>query len=76
MQDRTNIWLYDSNNSCAQKWKLAVNNDNSVSILSSCDEKMSLDIDNTRIENGTNIQLYQKWGENNIAQKWYFEKVQ
>ena len=76
MQDRTNIWLYDSNNSCAQKWKLVINNDNSVSILSSCNEKMSLDIDDTKIENGTNIQLYQKWGENNIAQKWYFEKVQ
>ena len=76
MQDRTNIWLYDSNNSCAQKWKLVINNDNSVSILSSCNEKMSLDIDNTKIENGTNIQLYQKWGENNMAQKWYFEKVQ
>ena len=53
-----------------------INNDKSVSILSACDEKMSLDIDDTKIENGTNIQLYQKWGENNIAQKWYFEKVQ
>jgi curculin domain protein (mannose-binding) lectin len=76
MRDRTNIWLYDSNNTCAQKWKLMINNDKSVSILSACDEKMSLDIDDTKIENGTNIQLYQKWGENNIAQKWYFEKVQ
>ena len=76
IQDRSNIWLYDNNNTCAQKWKLIIDKDKSVSILSACDEKKSLDIDNTKIENGTNIQLYQKWGENNIAQKWYFEKTQ
>lgn len=73
IHDRTNIWIYDQNNSCAQKWKLE-NQGEVFRILSACNDKMSLDLDYGKTNNGTNIQLYQKWGTDNKAQQWIIRK--
>lgn len=67
----TNIWLYDDNNSCAQRWKLVSHsNTGGYEIANACSEKMALDVQDFR----TNVQLYFRWGDLNKAQIWKIER--
>ena len=68
---KTNIQLYESNSTCAQKWKLIRQDNGSYIIANACNEKQVLDLDDSRTSDGTNIQLYSRWGDNNNAQRWY-----
>ena len=67
MADGTNIQLWESNNSCAQRWKIVKVSEDIVNIMSSCSSK-ALDVSGANMKSGTNIDL---WTMNDTnAQKW------
>ena len=63
----TNIQLYTSNNTCAQKWRVVKNSDNTYSFFSAC-SGLAIDVAGGKTDSGTNIQLYSS--NNTSAQKW------
>ena len=64
----TNIQLYNSNNTNAQKWIIKYQSDGYYTIASNLDENQVIDISGGKMANGTNIQLYKS--NNTDAQKW------
>ncbi len=68
----TDLQLYPSNGTNAQKW-IIKEEDGYYSLISALDH-MYADIENGDIKNGTNIQIYQTNGTN--AQKFTFTKVE
>ncbi|MBR0460467.1 RICIN domain-containing protein [Candidatus Saccharibacteria bacterium] len=63
----TNIQLYNSNNTCAQKWRVIKNSDNTYTFFSAC-SGLAIDVTGGNTTDGTNIQLYT--ANNTNAQKW------
>lgn len=64
----TNIQLYTSNNSDAQKWKITYNSDTDDYNIINALSKKALDVNAAGVKDGTNIQL---WDSNKTcAQRW------
>lgn len=70
----TNIQLYNSNNSLAQKWNIRLQNDGHYTITSQLDSNKAIDVASGIFQNRTNIQLYnsnftqaQKWDINHFG---------
>lgn len=70
-----NMWIYEKNGSCAQRWKFNKQTDGSFVIVNGCAEKQALDVSNALAVNEANIQIYMRWGDNNLAQKWYLVRA-
>lgn len=66
--DKTNIQLYDSNNTKAQKWNIKYLNNGYYSITSKLNSNKCLDISGGYFLSSTNVQLYKC--NNTEAQKW------
>ena len=64
--NKTNIWQYKSNNSCAQRWLFDRNSDQSVTVKNACDDTYVLDL----ADGKTNVQIYSKTNYDNAHQKW------
>lgn len=64
----TNVQLYASNNTNAQKWKVTNLGNDTYEIASLVNENFVLDVDNAGKKNGTNVQIYNR--NNTNAQKW------
>lgn len=64
----TNIQLYTSNNTNAQKWIVKYQQDGYYTIASALNENQVIDISNAQIANKNKIQLYQN--NNTNAQRW------
>ena len=69
----SNTQIYESNGTCAQKWRIANSGGDNYTIYSAC-SGMPLDVSGGASKNGTNIQIYAPNGTN--AQKWKLEKEQ
>ncbi len=67
----TNIQLYQSNNTDAQKFTFEKNSDNTYTIKNRNSDKV-LDVSGGVMDNGTNIQQYEQ--NNTCAQKWHVTK--
>lgn len=64
----TNVQLYKSNGTNAQKWIIKKMSDGSYEIRSKLNNKMSLDVQGAKKSNKTNVQI---WNANNTAaQRW------
>ena len=63
----TNVQLYASNSTCAQKWYLKKNDDGTYRISSACGAVV-LDLSGGVAKNGGNIQVWENNGTK--AQKW------
>lgn len=72
--DRTNVWLYEQNGTCAQQWKITKQLNGAYQFASACNDKEVLDLSNAETINGTNVQIYQAWGNDNKAQQWFLDK--
>lgn len=67
ISSNTNVWLYEDNDSCAQRWKLIPHDaSGGYVIANACNEKMALDVQDF----ATNVQVYMRWGDYNKAQIW------
>ena len=73
--DRTNVWLYEQNGTCAQQWKITKQYNGTYQFASACNNKEVLDLSNAETINGTNVQIYQAWGNDNKAQQWILEEL-
>lgn len=71
LKNNQNIWIYDTNNTCAQRWNIEKQTNGTYIIRNSCDKTKVLDVENYY----TNIQLYEDWGIDNIAQRWIINKI-
>lgn len=69
--NRTNIQLYSSNGTNAQKWYVKPIGDGYYEITTMLNNNVSLDVANAGKKNRTNIQLYTK--NNTNSQKWYIK---
>ena len=69
----TNVQVWTSNNSDAQKWIIKENTDGTYSIVSKCND-LYLDISGGLTNDGTNAHMYQS--NSSLAQKFIFEKVE
>ena len=67
--NKTNVQLYQSNNTNSQKWYVKQLDDGSYEITTMLDNTKSLDVDGGKSVNGTNVQIYDINGTN--SQKWY-----
>ncbi len=70
-QNKINIWQYKLNNSCAQRWSVKKNEDNTVTIYNICNSDFVLDLQN----GDTNVQIYTKTSYENDHQKWVLSKI-
>lgn len=71
ISSNTNVWLYEDNDSCAQRWKLIPHDaSDGYVIVNACNEKMALDVQ----DYATNVQVYMRWGDYNKAQIWRITK--
>ena len=66
--NKTNIQLYNSNNTDAQKWNIKYLNDGYYSITSKLNDNKCLDVSNAVFLSGTNVQLYDC--NNTDSQRW------
>ncbi len=75
MANSTNVQIYTSNNSCAQKWYMVpattTGGASGYLLKSSCNQSYGLDISGGTFENNRNVQLYTSNGSN--AQIWTFQ---
>ncbi len=69
--NKTNVQLYWSNDTNAQKWKITNLGNDVYEISSLVDENYVLDVDNAGQKNKTNVQIYKR--NNTNAQKWLLE---
>lgn len=69
----TNIQLWQSNNTCAQRWHLIPTGNNFV-ILSACSLGYAIDLYTGNTSNGTNIQSWLVHSES--SQQWHLTKVE
>ncbi len=67
-KNKTNVQLYGSNGTNAQKWKVTNIGNDTYEIASLVDENFVLDVDNAGKKNKTNVQIYKR--NNTNAQKW------
>ncbi len=65
----TNVQLYQSNGSDAQKWYVKQLDDGYYEITTMLDNTKSLDVAGGKLVNGTNVQIYNSNGSD--SQKWY-----
>ena len=66
----TNVQLYQSNGSNAQRWYVKQLDDGYYEITTMLDNTKSLDVAGGKLVNGTNVQIYNSNGSD--SQKWYF----
>ena len=71
--NNSNIQLYYTNNTKAQKWHLEKNKDNTYTITSSLNNNYAIDVSGANTKDKTNIQLYHS--NNTKAQKWRIYKT-
>jgi len=64
--NKANIWQYNLNKTCAQRWNFVENSDGSVTIHSACYPQYVLDL----ADGKTNVQVYTKTDYENNHQKW------
>ena len=69
--NKTNVQLYSSNGTNAQKWYVKPVGDGYYEIMTMLDNNLSLDVDNAGKSNKTNVQIYTK--NNTNAQRWYIK---
>ena len=72
--NNSNIQLYYTNNTKAQKWHLEKNKDNTYTITSSLNNNYAIDVSGANTKDKTNIQLYHS--NNTKAQKWRIYKTE
>ena len=65
----TNVQLYQSNRSDAQKWSVKQLEDGTYEITTMLDNTKALDVAGGKLVNGTNVQIYDSNGSD--SQKWY-----
>ena len=68
------VALENKNNSTTQEWIIHKNSDSTYTIYA-LRNAMVLDVMGGANINNTNVQLYQQWGDDNIAQKWNIAKT-
>ena len=66
-KDGTNIQLFDSNKSEAQKWQIKNNGDGTYTVINPKSGK-TIDVSGGGMQDGVNVQIYQ--GNSSCAQKW------
>lgn len=71
-KDGTNVQLYQSNGTAAQRFQLKYNNDGTYTLLAEHSKK-ALDVSGGNYSNGTNVQQYSQNGS--AAQKWLIKNV-
>ena len=64
--NKANIWQYNLNRTCAQRWNFVKNSDGTVTIHSACYPQYVLDL----ADGNTNVQVYKKTDYDNAHQKW------
>ena len=64
--NKVNVWQYNLNKTCAQRWNFVKNNDGTVTIHSSCYPQYVLDL----ADGNSNVQVYTKTDYDNAHQKW------
>lgn len=73
---RSNVNQLSANNSCNQKWKLVDNPSGSFTFVSLCDSTAVIDADQSSVLiQHPNVQVYTKWGTNNLSQEWVLTKI-
>jgi hypothetical protein len=65
--NKANVQIWNQNTSCAQRWKIRKNADNTYTFLNVCSNK-ALDVNGAGTVNKTNVQIYTD--SNTKAQKW------
>ena len=71
LNNNVNVWMYDENNSCAQRWLFEKQVDGFYIIRNACSATLVLDVQDLY----KNIQIYTGWGDNNTAQKWKLNRL-
>ena len=69
--NNANVWIYQSNNTNAQKWKVKKDSVGYITFINIGSNK-ALDVNNSSASNGTNIRQYDY--NNSYAQKWIAKK--
>ena len=67
--NKANIWQYNLNKTCAQRWNFIKNSDGTVTIHSVCYPKYVLDL----ADGNSNVQVYTKTDYENLHQKWVMQ---
>ena len=70
----SNVYQYSYLDSYSQKWIIMYDYAGSIKIVSALDPGYAIDILSSRIQNESNIQLYQS--NNTVAQQWVFSFVE
>ncbi len=73
IKNKTNIQIYNGNQSAAQQWKVSYLNNGYYKIVSMKNNNYSLDVSGAKKKKGTNIQLYKSNGSK--AQQWLIKDV-
>ena len=68
--NKTNVQLYASNNTCAQRWTIQQNSSNGFSIKNHCYDSFVLDLQ----DGLSNVQIYTKTNDDNLHQQWIIEE--
>lgn len=65
-KDGSNIHLYDSNSTCAQRWYVVMNSDSSKTLLSACSKTAAVSVESKN----NNVQV--SYNNDKSTQHWYF----
>jgi hypothetical protein len=68
LSNNSNVWLYEYNDSCAQRWAINKRESGGYIIQNACNSNLVLDVQDSI----TNVQIYTRWGDDNKAQIWEF----
>lgn len=68
LSNNSNVWLYEYNDSCAQRWAINKRESGGYIIQNACNSNLVLDVQDSI----TNVQIYTRWGDDNMAQIWEF----
>ena len=68
LSNNSNVWLYEYNDSCAQRWAISKRESGGYIIQNACNSNLVLDVQDSI----TNVQIYTRWGDDNMAQIWEF----
>ncbi|MBR2830926.1 RICIN domain-containing protein [Candidatus Saccharibacteria bacterium] len=71
LSNGSNVWVYEENSTCAQRWKIEEQKDDTYIIRNACNDSLVLDVQDLH----KNIQICIGWGDNNTAQKWKLNKL-
>ena len=69
--NKTNVWQYELNKTCAQRWNFVKNSDSTITIHNACYPQYVLDLQN----GDTNVQIYKKTDYENNHQKWVLQEI-